>query len=221
MDYSSNAKKNRGDDQPAEEAPEPQKVIEGGVKERPKSVGSRFRNLFMGFDPKAAVEHIWADVTLPAIRDMMWDTWKGMGRSVIYNDDRFDHRTSGPRIFGTTGTYNSATPYNRVPLRDDPTVINVSSRVPDQPRPYRSRTQSVKDLVFARREDAEAVVEMMFDTLSKYESVSKADVYEKVGLPTTPIDNKWGWTQLINLQVRQISDGGFLLVLPPAEVIAN
>lgn len=222
MDYSSNAKKNRGDDQPVEEVKEEKKVITGGVKERPKGVGSRFRNLFLGFDPKAAAEHLWADVTLPAIRQMAWETWKAAGSSLIYNDDgQRGNRTTGPRIFGTTGTYNATTAYNRVPLRDDPTVINVSSRIPDQPRPYRSRTQSVKDLVFDRRGDAEEVVEMMFDTLSKYECVSKADVYEKVGLPTTPIDNKWGWTDLVNLQIRQMSDGGFLLILPPAEVISN
>ena len=58
----------------------------------------------------------------------------------------------------------------------------------------------------------------MNDIIDTYEVVSVADLNELVGLPTSYMDNKWGWIYLGDVQVRQIREG-FLIDLPSAEPI--
>jgi len=62
------------------------------------------------------------------------------------------------------------------------------------------------------------VVERLIDILDKYEVVSLADLYDLLGLPTSPIDNKWGWTVLKQVEIRQTREG-YLIELPPLEEI--
>lgn len=59
------------------------------------------------------------------------------------------------------------------------------------------------------------VLERLNDIIDRYEVASVADLHELVGLPTTHVDNKWGWENVRYAEVRQIREG-FLLDLPPA-----
>jgi len=63
------------------------------------------------------------------------------------------------------------------------------------------------------------VVERLTDVVDMYEVVSVADMYDLLGLPSTPIDNKWGWTHLPNIEVRQTRDG-YKISMPPVEEIS-
>jgi len=56
----------------------------------------------------------------------------------------------------------------------------------------------------------------MIEIIDQYDFASVADYYDLLGLETTPIDNKWGWTYLNNVQVRQVRQG-YVIDLPPAE----
>jgi hypothetical protein len=73
-------------------------------------------------------------------------------------------------------------------------------------------------VIVGTREEAELVIERLIDVLDKYDVVSLAALYELLGLETSYIDNKWGWTNLSSAQVRQIRQG-YLLELPPLEEI--
>lgn len=66
------------------------------------------------------------------------------------------------------------------------------------------------------RAEAEEVIDRMFELVSRYGSVSVADMYELVGLASTHTDNKWGWTDLSGAGVSRIR-GGYLLDLPEPE----
>lgn len=68
------------------------------------------------------------------------------------------------------------------------------------------------------RDEAELVIERLSDILENYDVASVADLYDLVGLPTTYIDNKWGWTNLAYANVRQVREG-YLIDLPQAEPI--
>jgi hypothetical protein len=91
--------------------------------------------------------------------------------------------------------------------------------LPDQP-PYAPprRRQDVGEIILISRDEAELVIERLTDIIDKYEVASVADLHDLVGLPTTYVDNKWGWSVLNSVGVRQIREG-FLIDLPPVEPI--
>jgi len=91
--------------------------------------------------------------------------------------------------------------------------------LPDQP-PLHSprRPHNVHEIILISREDAETVLERLVDIIDKYDVASVADLHDLVGLPTTYVDNKWGWTNLAQVDIRQIREG-FLIDLPSAEQI--
>ena len=82
-------------------------------------------------------------------------------------------------------TYNS--PVNR----------NSQVRLPDQP-PYpparSSRTSS--DIILNSREEAELVVSTLVDIIDKYDVASVADFNTILGLPSSYVDNNWGWSSI-------------------------
>jgi hypothetical protein len=62
------------------------------------------------------------------------------------------------------------------------------------------------------------VLERLSDIIEQYAVASLADLHELAGIPTTHVDNKWGWESLRFAEIRQIREG-YLLDLPPAEAI--
>jgi len=90
--------------------------------------------------------------------------------------------------------------------------------LPDQPSLVRQQRREANEIILAQREDAELVVERLIDIIDKYDVASLADLYDLLGWPTTPIDNKWGWTFLKNVEIRQVRDG-YLIDLPPLEAV--
>lgn len=183
------------------------KVVTTDVIKKPKSLGRRFKTIFLGGEVKGAARYIAMDVLLPAFRNMVVDaTSKGVER-VVYGDSprrRFD--PGRPRV-----SYNNpGDRYSRSPR----------GMLPDQPplgNPRRNR-QDVGDIILVSREEAELVIERLTDIIDKYEVASVADLYDLVGLPSTYVDNNWGWLSLNYANVRQIREG-YLLDLPQLEPI--
>ena len=55
----------------------------------------------------------------------------------------------------------------------------------------------------------------MSDLIETYESVSVADLYDLVGKPCNYTDNKYGWTNIRNVEPVRVRDG-YILKLPKA-----
>jgi hypothetical protein len=94
------------------------------------------------------------------------------------------------------------------------------AHLPDQGRSSirQNRPQMVNDLVIPSRDDAEKVVEQLIEIVSQYDVASLADYYALIGLPGSHLDNKFGWSYLNNVQIRQVHEG-FVIDLPPLEEI--
>jgi len=199
-DYQSNSHKSREATKKTE-GKKIEPVVTGEVSLKKKSLGQKFKGVFFGGEFKSAVRYVTADVFLPAIRTLLVDaTTKGVER-VVYGETVTRRRPPqyGPRI-----QYN--TPVRRGVL-------------PDQARPIaRQVRHNTNDVVLSSRDEANTVLERLIDIIDKYEVASFADLLELCGLPTSHVDQKWGWTNLNHAEVRQVRDG-YMLDLPPAEEI--
>lgn len=179
-----------------------EKVVTGEVVQKHKTIGERFRGIFLGGELKPVTKYIAAEVLLPALRNMIVDaTSKGVER-MIYGEvaARRGNMRSGPRV-----SYNN--PIDR--------GARPRAYLPDQPV---RRSRDVNNIILSSRAEAELVVERLNDIIEQFDVTSVADLHDLVGLPTTYVDNKWGWTNLHYVDVRQVREG-YLIDLPPVEAI--
>lgn len=192
-----------------------EKVVVGEVVTRKRPIGKRFKEVFFGGDFKDAARFVAADVLLPAFRDLLFDAVKEGGRRIIYPLSQQSRRR--PTEYRPRVQYNSPVYRGSRETRDprDPR----GGYLPDQP-PHivRQPRHEVNELILISREEAELVLERLIDIIDKYQVASVADLYDLVGLPTSYVDNKWGWSFLNNVEIRQIREG-YLIDLPPVESI--
>lgn len=203
MDYQGNANKDRDPEEKGKEK-NVEKVVTGAVIVQKKSLGRKFKDLFVHADLRNSVRYVFVEVMVPAARNLVVDaTTKGIER-MVYGESavrRRNYGTPGPRV-----TYNS-------PVRRD---YRQAPPVPSGPR--RPSRQNRGDFILSSREEAEVVLERMRDIIDKYEVASVADLNELVGFPSNHVDNKWGWVFLDDVPIRQIREG-YLLDLPAEEPI--
>jgi hypothetical protein len=209
QDYQGNSDKEKKE---AKELPEKNldKVVTGTVSMKPKTLTTRFKSIFLGGDFTTAAQYVASEVLLPALRNLVVDAVsKGTDR-VIYGDSNLRRRP--PTNYSPRIRYDN--PINRG-------MTSQRAYLPDQ-RPAGWAGQSRKtfeDVIVASKADADGVVERLTDIVDIYEVVSVADLSELLGLPSTHIDNKWGWTQLAALEVRQVREG-WRISFPPLEEIS-
>lgn len=186
-----------------------EKIVTGEVIQKPKSLGRRFKELFIGDGSKGAMQYVFGDVLIPAIKNMFVDAISKGAERAVYGESSFRRNrmdyTGRSRIQYSTPIDRGYSPRGR------------SVSLPDQP-PYRvgSRRQDAGEIILVSRAEAEMVLERLADLVNDYEAASVADLHELVGLPHSYVDNSWGWTSLGGADIRQIREG-FLLDLPQAE----
>ena len=206
-EYPSNSKKVLGAKEPkAQKEKKIERVTQSEVVQKPKGMGRRLKDLFVGADFKGVTEYVVGDVLLPALKNMIVDAGsRGL--------ERIFFRGQAPRrytpIGGTRVTYNSP-----VQRSYDPRGTS-SVMLPGQPPRNQGRRDS-NEIMFATRSDADAAIESFSVILDKYEAVSVSDLHDMVGLPASHTDQKWGWTSAAGVSIRQTRDG-YVLDLPPAE----
>lgn len=185
------------------------KVTKGDVIKRKPPLGKRLRAMFFPDDPANVVDHVVIDIMVPALKDLIADSFnEAIHRA--FNIDSRSSRRSSPRPSSSSSGY---TPYNR--------VATSSSRRDDRPSNMSSRSRASHDfyeIILANREDAQQVIDDLRMMLETYEFVNLRELYELVGENYTSIDEKWGWSDLRDATVRRTSNG-YLLDLPRPEPI--
>lgn len=203
-DYASNSHKSK------EKATEPkklEKVVSSEVVVKPKSLGSRFKNVFLGGDMNTAASYVTAEVVLPAIRNLLVEiVTKGMD-SLIYGE-RGPRRGTRPTTYA--GRFQYSNPIQqRVPQPGYSPVQRPIER-------WAQGRKAVEDIVVVSQSEATAVVDALTAAVEQYDVVSLADLYDTVGLPSTHVDNKWGWTNLASIGIQQVRNG-WQISFPPLE----
>jgi hypothetical protein len=174
---------------------------------RKKSLGKQFKSTFIEGNAKTAFEYMFTEVMVPAVRDMIFDALQSGIDKLIYGESR--RRRGVPSSYGPIGHVA----YNRMggPPRSDK---------PPSPRMLSRQARARHDfdgIEIPSRQEAEEVLERMFDILSRYGSVPVADLYELTGIQSSHVDHSWGWTDLRGSKAIRLRSGSYLLDLPDPE----
>jgi hypothetical protein len=176
---------------------------------RKQPLGRKFAHTFFGGDARTAMEYMVGHVLIPAAKEAIVEAASSGFEKLVYGEARpkRGRPTSGPLGYVS---------YNRMgqskPVDDRPPM---PSRLP---RRARAR-HDFDDIIINTRQEAEEVLERLFDALDKYDSVSVADLYELTGLKSDHTDQKWGWLTLQGASVGRVRGGGYLLDLPEPEFL--
>ena len=183
-------------------------VVSSPVVIKEKGIGKKFKTIFFGGDFKNAGQYVVSDILLPALRNMFVDSVSGAAERVAWGES-MRNRGRRPQMGGRT-TYNAipSRPFQSTMLPGQPPRLPGSARMVNR--------REANDILIVSREEANLVLERLIDIVDKYEVASLADLYDLLGQPSTPIDNKWGWTFLNTAEIRQVRNG-YLLELPPME----
>ena len=186
-------------------APEEKKVTRVTTAEpirRKKGLGRKLKSIFFNGDPKATASFIVQSVLIPAAKDMIVDA-ASEGVQKLVRGDSYRRRTgpsSGPQGYVA---------YNR--MGRPPGVAEARP----MRRPARAR-HDFDEIVLQSRQEAETVIEQLYEIISKYDTATVSDLYDLVGIRGTHVDHKWGWTDMRGAGVVRVRDG-FLLELPDVQ----
>lgn len=182
-----------------------ERVTTGEVSRRKKPLGKRFsESILAGEDARGVWGFVVMDILLPAAKDMMADAVSQGFERMIYGEVKSTSRRTGSRPGGSNGyvSYNRFAPSGG--RREEP-ARNLSRR---------SRaSHDFDEIVLETRVEAEAVIDGLFELVSKYNSATVADLYELVGISGNYTDDKWGWDDLRGAGVTRVRNG-YLLDLP-------
>lgn len=179
------------------------RVTSGDPVRRKKSLGRKFKDVFVAGDAKMALRDTLFDVLLPAAQEMIVETGKTSLERWIYGKTSRGRRVgSTPPQSGPTGTVR----YNQMYTMGQQSVQRALSRQ------ARAR-HDFDEIVLESRSEADAVIDQMYEILNKFDSVNVADLYELVGIRPTHVDGRWGWRDLSGSSVTRVREG-YLLDLP-------
>lgn len=206
QDFPANSQKarDRPEGPPQNERPKRvEQVTSAEAVQRKRRLGSRFKETFVGGSARGALDYMVLEVVIPAIQDTMIDAFQGGVERLIRGDNR--PRRSGMSSYSNVGHVN----YQGMSSNRPPTSRTISRQ---------SRTRhDFGEIVIQSRQEAEEVIDRMFDILSRYGTVTVADLYELTGIQSGHTDTKWGWTSLRGAKAARLRTGGFLLELPDPE----
>lgn len=189
-----------------------ERVISGEAIRRKRGLGRQFKDTFIEGSARMAIEYMATDIVVPAIRDLIYDALQGGLDRMIYGESHI--KRSRPS--------STSTSYSNVPH------VNYQGMSSNRP-PSTSRTLSQRararhdfgDIVLDNRQDAEDVIDRLFDVLSRYGSVPLTTLYALTGIESSHTDEKWGWTSLSGAKAAKQRDGTFLLDLPDPQYLGR
>jgi hypothetical protein len=190
-------------------APKVERVVQGEAVRRKKSLGKQFKGIFFSGDARTSAAYAIEEVFIPMAKEALFDAWRDGWERLFFGETRRS-KSGPPRPGGATGhiQYNQ---YSRFLGGDKggPQRIPLSKRA--------RTTHDFDEIVLEDQRDAEEVIDRLFEQVSRFNSVSVADLYVMLGLESHHTDHKWGWEDLRGASVVRARGGGYLLNLPAPE----
>lgn len=206
-DFPSNSHKSK-----AEPREKIEPVTSGEAIRRKRGLGRQFKDTFFRGTGKDAMSFAIEDVVVPAIRDTLHNAIQGGIERLIYGDS---HRAPRP-YSGWAG--HSASSQSKV----DYAGYSQPNKSPAQrilSRGSRAR-HSFDEIVIPSLQEANEVLDRMYDWMSRYGAISVGELYELTGIAPDHTDMKWGWTHLTGAKAVGNPQRGYVLSLPrPQELV--
>ena len=187
---------------PVEEREKVESVVTGKVVQKKANVFRRAARGMVADDVTNVGDFVVAEVLIPAVRNLMYDIISQGTYRVLYGTSR-TRRNGAPNTMGAMT--NLKTAYNRISNEPDPAARNMS-------REDRA-SHNFDELILDSHGDALGVLENLEARVVRYGSASVADLYDYMGVTGGFTDQRYGWTNLDNSNVRQ-TRRGFVLDLP-------
>lgn len=190
------------------------KVISAEPKKVKKTLLGRLITGVAGPDGLPGIgAYVNEEIIKPAIKNIIVDAVTSGINMVMYGERGGASRGGRPmnHVGTTRHNYRPSTNYNTNYRQAEPQAERLA------PRTSRSL---VEEYVIADRVDAAHVLASLTEHADMYDSVSVADYYDLIGVPTNYTDNNHGWTidtvtRATIIPVR----GGYVIKFPPTEVI--
>lgn len=164
-----------------------EKVVQGTATKHEKSVAQKTAETFFGGDLRDVFRSTLMDVLIPAAKNMFFDTFtQGLSR-LLWNGGQepvSSRRTNTYRIDYSGRSRNTSS-------------TRVTSR----------NTYSFDNVTLPTRDDAERVIQGLYDILDQYKAVTVADFYGLTGITSAYTDERWGWTDLRGINVQRVREG--------------
>lgn len=208
QDFPANSAKARARSEGSPQDQRPKKieqVTSAGAVRRKRGIGRQFKETFVGGSARMAFDYMILEVVIPSVKDMLTEAMQSGIEKLIYGDARPRRGMSVPSSYSGLGHVN----YQGMSSNKLPTTRTLS-------RGSRTR-HDFGEIVIQSRQEAEEVIDRMFDVLSRYGTVTVADLYDLTGIQSGHTDTKWGWTSLRGAKASRMRNGGFLLDLPNPE----
>jgi len=204
MNYPGNSHRKRGEEREKPKREKVEKIIRGHVVKKKKSFFRKLADTFLGSDVPSVSGYIIHDVLIPAAKDTLEDLVKGSIEVLLRGETRGYRGGRG----GSGGGGRSYVRYDKASYRND----KEDRREPSS----RNRARhNFDDIVLDSRGEAEEVLSTLVDLVEDYDVASVADLYDLVGIESSFVDTKYGWTNLSRASVSRVRDG-YLIDLPRA-----
>lgn len=193
-----------------DEKPKMKKVVNSKPTKVKRSLMGRLVEGVVGPDGLPSIgAYVNDEIVKPALKNIIYDSiTSGLGRAL-----GMDYRH--PK--------GNQPPYGR-PHTDYRTRPNTGgTRRPAQEEHHRTARPArygVEEYIIEERFDASHVLQSLVENADRYDTVSVADYYDLIGMPTTFTDNSYGWTidSITRATILPIR-GGYVIKFPPVEVI--
>lgn len=196
---------------PPEEREKVEKVITGKVIQKKPNALKRFARGMVADDVTNVGGFVFDEVVIPAVRNLAFDIISQGTHRVLFGTTRGRRNTmpgySGPMT-------NLKTAYNRTSQENGPPAA-ASSRAPASGG---LSNHNFDELYLPSHADAMEVLENLKQRVARYGSASVADLYDYLGLTVGFTEQKYGWTNLDNADVRPTRQG-FIFDLPRPQAL--
>lgn len=178
-----------------------------------KSLGAKFADAFISDAAKDLKSYILWDVFVPGVKDAIMN-----GLNMIF----YGSTTSRSRR--PYGGYSDNTPYRSFYQSDydgygaPPRRNSQYGRRYDRD-PYGDKID-YRNIIVRDRTSAEEIVNTLRGRIKKYGEATKADLLELIDIPSTSVDNNWGWVDPRNIGIRRVSTG-YLIDVADAEFLGD
>lgn len=177
-----------------------EKVVSGRVRVKKQRKGNleKAAEIFTGQDLNSVKEHLIKDVLFPNIQKLLYDTITNGADTIIYGGKGKNKRSDGTRVSywrsydSGSGSSNEKTTYSGRGI------------------------YNFENLLFEKKQDAEAVLDSMQEIIDQFGVVSVADLYD---LADVTIDNttasNYGWKSIASAKSVATPDGWILSLSKP------